>query len=190
MSDLWREICDGVRSRGRLTDHLPLQCPKHAEAMVEARTASDFLKCPHGGCKVMCGDHLECGHQCTLLCHQFSHDMIDCRQPCLKPRPVNCTHGCAKLCFQECGPCLVRVKKLRKKCGHTNSVPCHADAESGKCSSICGKNMLCGHSCNEPCSGTGHDDLRHICMRSCNRTPLCGHPCLKKCHEQCGMNSS
>lgn len=186
---MWKVICDVTKTRNRFTDHLPLQCPKHALVVVEARSAPDFLKCPNGGCTRMCGDYLKCGHQCMLLCHPLSHDMIRCTQPCLKPRPANCAHKCLKPCFDICGPCMIPVRKYRIKCDHTNSVACSADVEDEICKCKCGVSMLCGHLCEKPCTDSGHDALRHLCYKKCDRTPLCGHPCKKQCFESCGTNS-
>lgn len=172
--------------RGCLGDGLTLQCPVHKGVEVEAKIASDFLKCPHGGCTQPCEAKMDCGHVCKLLCHPISHDFIKCNQPCTKDRPDGCSHKCPKACWQICGPCGVKVQKLRKFCNHTIGVPCHKDADSVTCPSLCGEAMICGHSCPEKCHVKGHDKLRYKCPLPCTRTPLCGHPCRKPCHEQCG----
>ena len=169
---------------------MPLQCPNHRDTLFEARTASDFSRCPNGGCTRPCGAHLDCGHTCNLLCHPLLHSRINCIQTCRKPRQVGCTHECRNLCFEDCGLCLKKVRKLRSDCGHTNSVSCYVEANSIVCSSKCGSAMVCGHTCSSACSPSGHDPLRHLCLVPCDRTPLCGHKCKKRCHEQCGKNST
>lgn len=181
-------ICDSVEKRNRLTEYLPLVCPNHSDVVIEARCALDFAQCPHGGCKVVCGQSMDCGHNCTLLCHPISHDKINCMQTCRRPRPTGCTHSCRQVCFQPCEPCPTRVQKLRKKCGHTISLACHRDVDEGTCPAPCGQAMICGHNCSVSCSDGGHDPLRHKCQKSCDRTPLCGHPCKKKCFENCGTD--
>jgi hypothetical protein len=145
--------------------------------------------CPHGGCRLPCNTQLECGHTCKMLCHPISHREINCIQECSKPRPLGCTHKCPKGCWEDCGLCTVKTKKLRIQCGHTVTLQCHIDADGVPCSERCGYSMICGHSCRETCCPTGHDTRRHKCMIPCNRTPLCGHNCPKKCFEQCGKSS-
>jgi hypothetical protein len=50
----------------------------HSGMEVKASVASDFLKCPHGGCTKPCEANMDCGHTCKLLCHPISHDLIKC----------------------------------------------------------------------------------------------------------------
>ena len=184
---LWGTICSEVKSKGWLLDHLPLQCNKHkSNGLIEARTADDFLKCPHGGCMLPCYAELECGHVCQLLCHPASHDLIQCRQACIKPRPPGCTHPCMKICGLPCGPCPVLISQERTQCKHVIKSPCGQDVNDKDCPSLCGALMTCGHNCLQKCDPQGHS-YRHPCTLTCSRLPLCGHPCKKMCADQCGM---
>ena len=186
---LWRTICREVKSRGRLLDHLPLQCFNHTEnGITEARTAADFLNSPHGGCKLPCNTQLGCGHVCKLLCHPASHDLIKCSQPCLRPRPVNCVHACAKICGVPCGPCPVLISQQRTQCKHFIKSLCSVDVNDEDCPSACGAIMTCGHNCRVKCDPLGHSYQRHACISMCNRVPLCGHPCMKMCAVPCGKH--
>ncbi len=67
-------------------------------------------------CPEMCGMTLDCGHICPLPCHKkIPHDKIRCQQPC--QRVCSDEHGCEKKCFEDCGNCLTKMKKLLP-CGH------------------------------------------------------------------------
>ena len=187
-SELWSSICNGMEMKGRIGSYLTLQCSVHEESPnIQASTASDFDRSPHGGCLRPCKTVKSCGHTCSLLCHPISHDLIHCTDPCMKPRPISCPHKCRKACWEVCGPCSVPVKKFRQFCGHTISICCHENVDSVACSSKCGVMMLCGHNCPEMCHLAGHDKLRYKCPLPCSRTRAdCSHACPKMCHEPCG----
>ena len=147
-NELWQKICEDVKSRGRLGQAVELQCPNHVDSTkVEARYASDFDRCPNGGCTRICNTKMKCGHTCMLLCHPLSHEFIRCNQKCLKPRPPNCPHPCAKVCWQDCGPCLRPVEKFRAFCQHAIRVNCSDNVDEVVCTALCGVMMLCGHTC-------------------------------------------
>lgn len=187
-SELWKKICNDMKKNSKISDSLALVCSKHPQGnLVQAKTADDFKSCPNGGCTQICGEVMLCGHSCTFLCHPLSHEQFKCYAPCIKPRPINCSHPCKKVCWQICGPCPVTVTKKRIFCGHSRSISCGSDIDAIRCPIKCGIALLCGHNCPDICHIAGHDNLKHICQLPCSRTRLsCNHPCPKPCHERCG----
>ena len=133
-----------------------------------------------------CNAELECGHVCQLLCHPASHDLIQCRQACMKPRPTGCTHPCMKICGLPCGLCPVLISQERAQCKHVIKSPCGNNVNDENCPSLCCALMTCGHNCLQKCDASGHSYL-HPCSLKCSRVPLCGHPCKKMCADPCGM---
>ncbi|KAJ7347665.1 NFX1-type zinc finger-containing protein 1 [Desmophyllum pertusum] len=63
---LWKEICDYLQTKNAIGQILTLVCKKH-ENVTNVRSSSDFDR--SGGCKMPCGDRLDCGHACDRLCH-------------------------------------------------------------------------------------------------------------------------
>ena len=184
---MWKTISEDVERRERIGSGLVLVCSKHPDSpIVIAKTASDFDKCPNGGCQKPCGVTRECGHVCPLLCHPIGHKKINCFENCTRPFPGGCSHPCRKRCWEKCGNCPEMVSKTRNFCGHTIRIQCHVDVETAVCSAICKVQLLCGHECPEKCHPKGHDFLRHKCSHPCTRTHPCTHPCPKKCFEDCG----
>lgn len=129
-----------------------------------------------------------CGHSCLLKCHvnqdpdhlevdiqkiyfnklrnenrssilnqiNFLNFQYKCRKEC--PKECESGHQCTKLCYEDCGPCLFKMKKERS-CGHFFP------------------NALCSDKVEEI-----------ICERPCKRILRCGHSCSMKCFESCGNN--
>jgi helicase required for RNAi-mediated heterochromatin assembly 1 len=60
----------------RLDTSLPLRCRNHNNVTL-VKDPEDFDDL-HGGCKVLCGGELPCGHACTLKCHPFPHEDVNC----------------------------------------------------------------------------------------------------------------
>eukprot|EP00597_Dinobryon_sp_UTEXLB2267_P011576 CAMPEP_0170130372 /NCGR_PEP_ID=MMETSP0020_2-20130122/22548_1 /TAXON_ID=98059 /ORGANISM="Dinobryon sp., Strain UTEXLB2267" /LENGTH=2695 /DNA_ID=CAMNT_0010365113 /DNA_START=8 /DNA_END=8092 /DNA_ORIENTATION=- len=186
-SSLWDDICNFVDSRQQLGSSLQLQCENHPnEKGTEVFCVEDFRHSPNGGCMRPCqGLFPVCSHPCELLCHPMSHDGIICNHICEKPRPPNCTHSCLKPCGVDCGPCSVRVIRVRNQCGHSLTVFCGDDVEDAKCTNPCSTTQLCGHPCREQCHHNHPPNYK--CRDPCQRTKMtCSHPCPKKCFEPCG----
>ncbi|CAH0548130.1 unnamed protein product [Brassicogethes aeneus] len=162
---------------------------------------------------------LPCGHEADKPCHMHVDKFrcplpcdYQCRQPCQKFRK-GCTteadhHRCRRLCFQECDPCLVEVKKTRTVCPHFYRVPCNLDVDKIVCKKPCTKTVQCGHKCKNKCSepcglctykvdkvvpDCGHkikvacheEADRKFCLGQCPRQLQCGHTCTKRCKETC-----
>ena len=185
LADLSRKCCVGQA--------LPLRCQVHPKNVVMASTASDFLKCPEGGCLEKCAFRLYCGHSCPRLCHPIDqeHKKAKCNQKC--PNILECGHKCRYKCFQcksGCRPCSEPVAKTIM-CGHKIEMPCHQDPLTiVSCTKLCGRVLNCGHVCQELCSKP--------CTTSCcvrmNKTLPCGHtqniPCyldasIAECRQPC-----
>ena len=191
-SDLWLTICKQMKARNRIGNSLVLECPNHknqssSSSSISIQHYNDFDKCPHGGCMLPCKQIMKCQHICQLLCHPINHDYIKCNQECTKPRPIGCNHKCPKPCWEDCGLCLVKVKKVRTFCNHEINISCSSDINSIICPIKCGFLMLCNHNCPEVCHPNGHDQLRYRCPLPCQRLrTTCSHPCIKSCYDICG----
>lgn len=69
---------------------MTLFCPRH-DFHTNVSCAKDFDKVREGGCSHLCGELLECGHNCQSLCHALDreHKGIPCREPCARLAPTN-----------------------------------------------------------------------------------------------------
>ena len=89
-------------------------------------------------------------------------------------------HACPKFCFQDCGPCEVRVT-VRLPCGHeAGGVRCHSAQAPAKlqCAARVERTLSCGHQAFVRCG-----DASPVCAIPCGvALPSCGHPC----HGTCG----
>lgn len=82
----------------RIAFHLPLFCDKH-QRKTFIEEPDDFDKI-NGGCEIVCGGQLPCGHPCELKCHPFDHSMVICDKPCI--RNMECGHKCINDCGDPC----------------------------------------------------------------------------------------
>ncbi|KAJ3662954.1 hypothetical protein Zmor_007268 [Zophobas morio] len=168
-------------------------------------------RCPHP-CEIKVEP---CGHACTQNCHirkDPDHLQYKCTKRCAQYRK-DCsleidTHLCPKLCYEECDPCLIRVRKKRTICPHVYDVPCSSNVDEIICEKPCIKILPCGHKCkskcHQPCgkcevqvekinSICGHpikvkcceEPDRALCNKKCPLKLPCGHNCTKKCNEPC-----
>lgn len=148
-----------------------------------------------------CKTRLECGHTCQMVCHPTDPQHIEyqCRQKCSKSL-CDLGHICKRHCFQECGPCTVRIDKLMPNCLHIQQVPCHKDPADFACKGPCLKLLPCGHPCTNLCSEKCTEkckekvqkrwDCGHVNEVECHVDPKeteCAAPCgeLLKCEHQC-----
>ncbi|KAL4896039.1 hypothetical protein BDV59DRAFT_171881 [Aspergillus ambiguus] len=46
-----------------------------------------------------CDQTLNCGHQCPLRCHRFSHNLVKCDRNCNGQMP--CGHVCPRPCSEH-----------------------------------------------------------------------------------------
>ncbi|XP_068716349.1 NFX1-type zinc finger-containing protein 1-like [Montipora foliosa] len=205
-SDLWKEVCNDLEVKNGIADSLQLLCKKHNNVTV-VRKASDFN--PLGGCNLLCGDRLLCGHACDKQCHVSSHPWGNCNKQC----PGRCPneHTCPLACHhpRTCPPCRHKMTKVVPKCGHKQQIPCSVKPETFPCQMKCEKKMPCGHFCVKECGQKctfkcevncikhlpcGHKKTLQCfmdptvyskCEENCGKVLGCGHPCGKKCRENC-----
>ncbi|KAI9493210.1 RNA helicase [Zychaea mexicana] len=116
-SDLWNEIVSNMEEHttNSIGTRLRLRCARHGQ-VTEVQWPVDFATIPEGGCTRVCGEMLECGHQCATTCHPYDHTDILCRQPCRRLLS-GCNHQCTRQCWEQCGTCLKNIT-VRLPCGH------------------------------------------------------------------------
>ncbi|CAI8021593.1 NFX1-type zinc finger-containing protein 1 [Geodia barretti] len=179
---IWPTIISVVEEKKCIGEALLLQCQNHPQEVVRAKVASDFSKCPEGGCTRPCDYRLKCGHGCTRLCHPWDreHKLFKCQKKCGKPLP--CRHGCKRKCYEctgGCGPCEEEVERRVPRCGHQMRMKCQQNLSMYSCSAQCQKPLRCGHfcqrSCSEPC------DTR--CSVKVEKALPCGHNATVPCHK-------
>ncbi|XP_078543923.1 NFX1-type zinc finger-containing protein 1-like isoform X2 [Lissotriton helveticus] len=178
---LWENIIEILKSNGQIGKELKLCCENHPKNICYVSKAEDFASAPEGGCLEACEYRLECGHACTMVCHPYDpeHRKFECRKPCEK---ILCDEGhkCEKICFQDCGSCMVLMEKKIPKCGHVQSVPCSVQPCTFICQEPCVKMLSCGHKCVRTCGNS--------CTRDCPAVVKveleCGHSRSVVCHRQ------
>lgn len=133
-------------------------------------------------CMIVCDKELSCGnHRCSLFCH------LGYCMPCpiLLNRDFFCPCGKTKVNGpQKCGfkvkPCSsICNKELR--CGHKCQSQCH-EGECGQCMEEVWKQCLCGkQSIKTQCY-----KQYAKCLNLCENRLKCGHICNRDCHgDQC-----
>ncbi|XP_023702624.1 NFX1-type zinc finger-containing protein 1 isoform X3 [Cryptotermes secundus] len=164
-------------------------------------------------CKIQCSARLDdCGHTCRRKCHvEDDPDHLDykCYQPCPRTN-AGCSknHACTKMCYEECGTCLMKVKKELSACGHKVEMPCSQDPITFLCGKKCERIMVCGHPCRRICSAIcggcaklvtkkfpicQHEiklkccdtPTPDMCRHACERLLKCGHNCTSECGQTC-----
>jgi hypothetical protein len=209
-SKKWQEIIDHMEAKQLVGDGLWLTCGQHPQNDTVAKCDLDFLKRPDGGCHLPCNFRLDCGHQCKLKCHTFTHDQYKCKNLCDK-RLTGCEHLCEKRCghSSKCEPCLKLVTKTIADCGHQITSECYRTPEKKDCLQKCERVLeSCGHKCEKECASPcepckkrvtktivecGHQvqqechlmPSKNDCKLNCERTLTCGHKCKKKCGADC-----
>ncbi|KAL3468590.1 P-loop containing nucleoside triphosphate hydrolase protein [Aspergillus heterothallicus] len=96
-NELWAQVLFVLGNKmaaPRVGYELPITCLKHNNRTY-IKDPSDWKRV-NGGCELACGENLPCGHKCTISCHSFSHDQIDCTQVC--NRRMACNHMCKTPC--------------------------------------------------------------------------------------------
>jgi hypothetical protein len=207
-------VLGAARQSGMVHSELKLVCQRHPETIMSVTSVQDFAKlAPDGGCSLPCDARLNCGHVCKKSCHPDDQDHVAylCRESCAL-LCVARLHACPRLCFEDCGECLVGVPPTPLPgCGHIPArlqcwqasklsqveclqmvpiaLPC-GHVEIGACGGRqiplcrvkCETVMECGHSCALPLCTHGMAQ-RHECRRTCSKPrSLCDHPCPLPCH--------
>ncbi|KAK7575660.1 hypothetical protein V9T40_011946 [Parthenolecanium corni] len=163
-------------------------------------------------CTKPCRKRLNCGHTCTLLCHERvdpNHTQFQCKEQCGKYyEGCKKAHLCEKFCYEACDSCPFK-EGVTLSCGHALTLPCSTDLSSVKCPHSCLKicpqcNLSSMKPCGEsvhPCSNRvrkviptcGHEiDIncsdepsQQLCKQKCQLTAPCGHKCQLMCGEEC-----
>ena len=179
---IWPRIISVVEEKKCIGEALLLQCQNHPQEVVRAKVASDFSKCPEGGCTKPCNYRLECGHGCTRLCHPWDreHKLFKCQKRCDKPLP--CQHLCKRKCYEcidGCGPCEEVEERRVTKCGHKMKMKCHENPTMFPCSAQCQKPLRCGHFCQRSCS----EPCNTRCSLKVQKVLPCGHNATVPCHK-------
>ncbi|XP_069936097.1 NFX1-type zinc finger-containing protein 1 isoform X2 [Cherax quadricarinatus] len=163
-------------------------------------------------CSMDCDTRLDCGHKCRQKCHRTSdpdHIFYQCLEYCARLN-AGCLqkHNCLKKCYQECSPCIIKVKKTLP-CGHVAyKVDCSEHIEDIRCHKPCKNTLPCGHLCTKPCyqecgncavkvektvQGCNHvvqiechlPATNRKCNGKCPKRLPCGHPCAERCMDVC-----
>eukprot|EP01097_Dermamoeba_algensis_P010105 TRINITY_DN732_c0_g1_i1.p1 TRINITY_DN732_c0_g1~~TRINITY_DN732_c0_g1_i1.p1 ORF type:complete len:617 (-),score=149.90 TRINITY_DN732_c0_g1_i1:457-2181(-) len=79
---LWENVISQLDAAKCFGPKLLLRCQNHPEEEVQVQRDVDFQQAEDGGCYRPCNQQLACGHYCPRKCHPYSHDLIQCCQPC------------------------------------------------------------------------------------------------------------
>lgn len=170
---MWRQVI--LTFNGRIGASLMTCCDVHPEHRYAVEQPSDFDAVP--ACSAICGQRLNCGHECREACHPPQlHSRFVCQEPCTKM--FSCGHGCPKLCYQDCGPCEMSVDEVTLPCGHLGKALCSGTV--AKCETVISRKLLdCGHPLETHC---GEDpEARSSCDQTCSQILACGHQCRGSC---------
>ena len=180
--EMWQQVIQMLEDTGALGLSLGLLCPRHSNTVIEVATPDDFaIKAPEGGCDLMCGWRLPCGHKCINKCHNLVLHQVFCREPCPKSL-TGCDHACPLPCGAKCKPCKVPLQNIELPYGHVEAtLDCYLIQDLSQ--ATCRKPVkvrfpLCGHTvekkCSEPDPGPNYQ-----CTAVCGEPLPCGHECNK-----------
>ncbi|KAL4424087.1 hypothetical protein ABPG75_001388 [Micractinium tetrahymenae] len=188
---IWPKVVEMLDGDGLVGPTLQLACQKHPEHQTTIAHWRDFaLHASDGGCHLSCDQRLGCGHACPRQagkCHSNDpgHRLARCMKPCLRMHE-GCGHPCARLCWQECGPCCVVVPKTVLPCGHVaKDLPCHRATSPD--SVACPERQPfklphCGHEVQTTCSEAAKLAVQPWrCTKPCSALLGCGHACGASC---------
>ncbi|KAG0728367.1 NFX1-type zinc finger-containing protein 1 [Chionoecetes opilio] len=131
-----------------------------------------------GSCVVLVNKELPCGHGAKDVECAGPVEEIKCQKKCKKTLP--CGHACKKLCYKECGNCMVPTKKAVPTCNHTVTVGCSQPATTDRCEGLCPKTLSCGHPCKAKCKEKCTTECLEI-VATTNKCPK-GHAIKLPCH--------
>ncbi|KAH3744627.1 hypothetical protein Pelo_13974 [Pelomyxa schiedti] len=140
--------------------HSTIPCTQPCTRTMECgHTCTKLCSEECGGCEVLVGKKLKCGHRDKVACGTPVEEHM-CARPCERLLP--CGHKCTRLCGEGClSFCHEKVEKALK-CGHTQTVECSANIDKIKCKLPCGVLLLCGHLCSGQCSACKKESDRTI----------------------------
>jgi len=104
-------------------------------------------------CRKRCGKVMECGHECTRLCHpgECTNCQVEVETNCA------CTNG------------MVKVKCMDKHTKNRCDKVCNILMECGhKCTAICHDHYLMPKKCTSKCLKYRVDSCGHLCGRTCH----------------------
>lgn len=187
---MWQKIIEILQERNLIGEMLSLQCPRHPNRITQVREADEFAKfSPEGGCRDVCAERLDCGHDCQARCHsKIMHAVVKCEQPCGRFHQ-ECGHLCLKdICHEPCGQCMVPILDVKLPCGHVqDQVPCSMIPNPERIfRGVNFRNMKEGHS-SKPITFTRRsedvDKKSFECPVDCGITLPCGHMCRGICGQ-------
>lgn len=134
-----------------------------------------------------------CGHVVSVPCSSDPSSIL-CPFPC--PKKLPCGHDCQDFCSDPCTrKCYSRVLK-KFPCGHVVQLPCFINPNSTPCPTPCVASLECEHKCTGTCGECHLGRLHVKCSSECGRLLVCGHicnfpcgaacpPCMKPCNNFC-----
>lgn len=175
-NECWRDVISLLEQANQFGTNLALRCKNHQTDTL-VHHVNDFKGVRDGGCHVLCGFLLPCGHQCTYRCHPFSHEHVLCKSKMSTVRP--CGHILENhFCYEEIGDCDVEVSKPLA-CGHEMMMPCSIEPDASKvCTHPCPRPLPCGHQCTQFCG----EKCNRKCKEMTMKTLVCGHEVNVECH--------
>ena len=201
---MWRQVVQTFN--GRIGASIKTKCHRHPEHSHLVQLPEDFEKVPD--CSAVCAEQLDCGHQCTQLCHpEKLHARLVCQEACLKT--FECGHKCTKRCYQTCGECNTTLDSVTLDCGHPGQLLCSGNtskcavavaskpldcrhivkilcgddpATKSVCQEPCGAWLPCQHNCKAKCGQCGAKKNHPPCAEVCNAPKACRHTCKQTCH--------
>jgi hypothetical protein len=188
---VWDPILGYLESNSLVYSGLPTCCALHPDddALILS-SAEDFcLRRPNGGCSRICGQRMDCGHQCRLSCHPFDREhkgwtATTCIEPCKRvPRECTLGHMCPRLCKEDCGLCT-------RSMGPFQLLQCAHVLKDVQCYEVCSKEAIealsikCNKEVEFPFESCGHT-VKTSCANSKAKYPLCPAVCSKMI-ENCG----
>eukprot|EP00667_Euglena_gracilis_P000085 EG_transcript_85 len=170
----------------RLSDRLPLVCPRHPQFKRFVATAAD-VPVESALCGQSCGQPMLCrqpGHQCPRPCHGGDdvHKASSCRQFVAYCCPAG--HAQRRRCNAQEEPCKVRVEHLCAR-GHPVGRLCSEAPNAVRCKTVVNRPCPKGHPLAVECHQLDHPDAIPGCTVKCTQALPCGDPCPLTCSEPC-----
>ena len=132
--------CGHVTQTACYKDPLTIKCKFPKEVILPNCGHKVEIACSENpedaNCPRPCDIRLDCGHQCTELCHvkkDPNHEQYFCKKVCSRNK-VNCKkdHKCGKKCHEDCDLCTIKVER-KLPCGHSQVAECYLNDEDIKC---------------------------------------------------------
>ncbi|GMH38367.1 hypothetical protein BSKO_06251 [Bryopsis sp. KO-2023] len=205
-SDMWKDVLKILKQTNSIGNSLQVQCMRHPDRQTSIKDWRDFdVLIGDGGCELLCGKQLPCGHQCPRRCHADDQDHSSFL--CMKAMPIKlpCGHvlsnvPCHKAMHQEEIVCREMVNVTIPGCPdqHSHRVYCYQEKRLKSSPSNCKtqvkiKMPFCGHEITVACGNRGITKCTHQCGLQLVST--CGHECKSRCgdciqltNESLGLN--